>query len=195
MRKLAETRMPTSSGEFRMMVYESEFPDFPHTVLMKPSDNQEVFNVRIHSECMTGDVFGSSRCDCGQQLQYAMRHFGENGGILIYLRQEGRGIGLVNKVKAYNLQDKGMDTIAANLALGFHADDRDYAPAIQILNDLGVKKINLFTNNPEKVSSFKDTEIEVISRQPVEIDPGEENASYLKTKQDNMGHIFSRIKL
>lgn len=195
MKKLAETRLPTNSGGFRMMAYESEYENFPHMVLRNAvSKEGEPENVRIHSECATGDIFGSARCDCGEQLQYALDFFGKNGGTLIYLRQEGRGIGIVNKLKAYNLQDEGMDTIKANYALGFHADDRDYAPAIEILNDLGIKKINLFTNNPEKLDAFKDTDIEVVERMPVEITPQSENEGYLKTKQEDMGHLFRKIK-
>ena len=177
-----------------MIAFESEFVDFPHLVLLN-DQSTDVVDVRVHSECMTGDVFGSARCDCGEQLHVALDQFGANGGLLIYLRQEGRGIGLVNKMKAYNLQDEGMDTIKANYALGFHADERDYAPAIEILKELGVKKIRLFTNNPEKVDSFANSGIEVLERMPIEIAPSSESEGYLRTKKTDMGHLFSHIKL
>lgn len=147
-------------------------------------------NVRIHSECMTGDLFGSQRCDCGEQLDYAMQYVSRYGGLVIYLRQEGRGIGLINKLKAYNKQDEGLDTLEANLALGFHADDRDYDEAITILEEKGVRQINLLTNNPDKLGAFDDSKIEVIKRVPVIIQPVTENLGYLKTKKEAFGHLL-----
>ena len=144
---------------------------------------------------MTGDVFGSSRCECGDQLNYAMDWFGRKGGILIYLRQEGRGIGLINKMHSYNLQDQGYNTKEANEKLGFHQDARDYSEAIAILRDLGVSSINLMTNNPNKINGFKDSGIEVVKRIPVEIEPKTENIAYLKTKKWEMGHIFETLNL
>jgi 3,4-dihydroxy 2-butanone 4-phosphate synthase/GTP cyclohydrolase II len=196
MKKLAESRLPTHFGAFTMTAYDSGLGEFPHVVLRseKTSDQDEVVNVRVHSECMTGDVFGSLRCDCGEQLHSALETFGREGGLLIYLRQEGRGIGLVNKLKAYNLQDDGLDTVKANLELGFHADERDYAPAVEVLQELGVKKIRLFTNNPEKVEAFDGTGIEVLERVPIEIAPQDESESYLRTKQQDMGHLFRNFK-
>ena len=195
MKLLAETRLPTAFGTFDLLAFESEFDDFPHVVLRSlVASNEDSVNVRVHSECMTGDVFGSRRCDCGEQLHTALDVFGQAGGLLIYLRQEGRGIGLVNKIKAYNLQDEGLDTIKANHALGFHADERDYEPAIAILKTLGISKIRLYTNNPEKVDAFKETGIEVLERVSIEIEPNTENASYLRTKRQDMGHFLRLIK-
>ncbi|MFN0032875.1 MAG: GTP cyclohydrolase II, partial [Flavobacteriales bacterium] len=150
-------------------------------------------NVRIHSECMTGDVFGSTRCDCGEQLAASMKYLEEHGGILIYLRQEGRGIGLVNKLKAYNLQDEGMDTIRANHALGFHTDERNYVVAVEMLLAAGVRSINLITNNPDKMDAFANTAIEIVKRIPINIEPRPENRHYLQTKKDSLGHLMNEI--
>ncbi len=178
-----------------MIAYDSGIGEFPHLVMqseVRPDDGP--VNVRVHSECMTGDVFGSLRCDCGEQLHSAMRTFGKQGGYLIYLRQEGRGIGLVNKLKAYNLQDEGMDTVSANVALGFHADERDYAPAIEILKHLSIDEIRLFTNNPEKIEAFEGTGITVIERIPIEVAPQDESEGYLRTKKEQMGHVFRNFK-
>lgn len=189
--RLADSGLPTVYGEFEMIAYDSGKEDFPHVVLHNVSlDTNEALNVRVHSECMTGDLFGSVRCDCGEQLDTSMQYFQKNGGLLIYLRQEGRGIGLVNKMKAYNLQDEGMDTIKANHALGFHTDERDYSAAIEILKDLGIKKINLLTNNPEKIDAFEGSEVDVLQRIQIEIAPRKENHGYLKTKQKDMGHFM-----
>jgi GTP cyclohydrolase II len=163
----------------------------PIVVLESENTNREYpVNVRIHSECMTGDLFGSQRCDCGEQLDYALQYISRYGGIVIYLRQEGRGIGLINKLKAYNKQDEGLDTLEANLALGFHADDRDYDDALEILKDLGVKKINLLTNNPDKLDAFEGTDIVVSKRIPLIIQPVNENLEYLKTKKEAFGHLL-----
>ncbi|MDN5202629.1 GTP cyclohydrolase II [Fulvivirgaceae bacterium BMA10] len=193
---LVRTKLPTKHGNFEMYAYKSEFYQFPHIALVRGAiDPENAQNVRIHSECMTGDLFGSLRCECGEQLNHALKYFGEEGGILVYMRQEGRGIGLVNKMHTYNLQDKGYNTREANVMLGFHQDARNYDEAIEILNDLGVKRIKLMTNNPEKIKSFKDSAIDVIERIPIEMPPHDENKGYLKTKKIEMGHIFDSIKL
>lgn len=189
---LADSMLPTRFGEFRITAFDSGFPDFPHVVLSNVrTDVHQVVNVRIHSECMTGDVFSSVRCDCGEQLDYALSEFGKNGGILVYLRQEGRGIGLINKLKAYNLQDEqGLDTIKANHALGFHTDERDYSSGISILKSLGITKVNVFTNNPEKLDAFENSGIEVISRQAIDIPSRQENRAYLDVKRTELGHLI-----
>lgn len=187
--KTTEARLPSTRGTFKLEAFASEFPDFPHLALVKSLDG-EVINVRIHSECMTGDVFGSLRCDCGEQLHRSSEYIESNGGVVIYLRQEGRGIGLENKLKAYNLQDQGMDTIQANLALGFHADDRDFTPAIEYLKSKGITKINLLTNNPEKIASFNHSGIKVMKRIPIIVAEDNENAPYLRTKKESMGHML-----
>ncbi|MEM9328294.1 MAG: GTP cyclohydrolase II [Bacteroidota bacterium] len=187
-----EATLPTKFGTFKIKTFESEFPGFPHLALFTNDYSTElVVDVRIHSECMTGDVFGSTRCDCGDQLDFAMRWVQDRGGVIIYLRQEGRGIGLVNKLAAYNLQEDGLDTQDANLELGFHADERSYEVAIQILEKLGVTSIRLLTNNPEKLLAFEGSGIEVLERIPIEIAPQPDNAAYLKTKKERMGHLIS----
>lgn len=164
----------------------------PHIAMVREkTDVSKTVLVRIHSECMTGDVFGSLRCDCGEQLHEAMRRIGEEGGVIIYLRQEGRGIGLINKMKAYNLQDEGLNTAEANLHLGFEIDEREYDIAIKMLKDLNVTSIKLMTNNPEKVVSFASSGIELVDRVPLEIKPHQENLQYLKTKQTLMGHMIN----
>lgn len=192
LQRQAETPLPTPSGTFRIIAYaDEENNPMPHIAMVsEKTDFSQPMLVRIHSECMTGDVFGSLRCDCGEQLQEAMRQTGERGGIIIYLRQEGRGIGLINKMKAYNLQDKGLNTAEANLHLGFEIDVRDYDIAIQMLKDLEVKSIKLMTNNPEKVDSFTNSGIKLVDRVPLEITPREENYEYLQTKQKLMGHMI-----
>lgn len=188
--RLESAHIPTQYGAYKMLAYDSGFPDFPHLALEAIPEGADVVDIRIHSECMTGDVFGSVRCDCGEQLTASMRHFEENGGLLLYLRQEGRGIGLINKMKAYNLQDKGMDTVKANHALGFATDLRDFSVAISILNDLGIKRVRLLTNNPEKVKAFEDSGIEVVERLPLSIPAGTHNKTYLATKQNDLGHLL-----
>jgi len=186
----AEALIPTPYGEFRMIAY-SEDPEAyaPHIALVHPDVNpdSEVI-VRIHSECITGDLFGSKRCDCGEQLNRALRIASAGKGVVIYLRQEGRGIGIINKLKAYQLQDQGLDTIQANLHLGFDIDARHYEVAQAILADLGISKIQLLTNNPEKVEAFENGPIEVVRRLPIIIDPVKENKGYLHTKEVSMGH-------
>ncbi len=164
----------------------------PHLALVaeKFDVNKQPTLVRIHSECMTGDLFGSKRCDCGEQLDIAMQQAAERGGILIYLRQEGRGIGLTNKLKAYQLQDQGFDTVEANTHLGFQVDARQYAIAVQILEDLGIRQIELLTNNPDKIDALDHSPVEVVKRIPIVVPAKKENALYLHTKKTVMGHLF-----
>ncbi len=184
--------IPTPWGEFNMVAFSESDEDWmPHLALIhKDADPSGPILVRLHSECITGDLFGSKRCDCGEQLAEALRLAAENGGVVLYLRQEGRGIGIINKLKAYNLQDKGMNTVDANIHLGLEVDARQYNIAIEMLQELGIDKINLLTNNPEKINAFDDAEIDVIARVPLIIKPQKENFDYLKTKQDEMGHLF-----
>ena len=190
MKKLVETRLPSVAGNFQMMAFGEEGELHPHLVLVSnnPQGGQGAVLVRIHSECMTGDVFGSQRCDCGDQLNRALARIGNEGGCLIYLRQEGRGIGLVEKMKAYNLQDEGLDTIAANEALGHESDSRVYDAANQILRELGFERIRLLTNNPSKVEALKSLGIEVVERVPLVVDAIPENEGYLAIKKTLMGH-------
>lgn len=188
-KELVVAQLPTASGEYEIHAYDSGREDLPHVALVsKDLDRSQTIDVRVHSECLTGDVFGSLRCDCGEQLQASLRHFEQHGGVLIYLRQEGRGIGLVNKLKAYNLQEKGMDTAEANIALGFHADERDYAPAIAILQQLGIVKIRVLTNNPEKFEAFENSGITVVERLGLSVPAHSENRFYLDTKKRVFGH-------
>jgi len=191
MNRLVETFLPTIRGNFKMLAYPSANAEMPHLALVSENFNN-IFTpaVRLHSECLTGDLFGSVRCDCGEQLAYALEFINEKGGVLIYLRQEGRGIGLVNKMKAYNLQDKGLNTVDANLHLGLKADAREYDIAIQILKDLEITKLNLMTNNPEKLLAFERSGIEIENRIPVIIPPRTENLGYLTVKRDLMGHLL-----
>ena len=187
-----ETRMPTPYGHLRIRAYSTlEDDPQPHMVLIKdPVDMSRPVLVRIHSECMTGDVFGSQRCDCGDQLDRSMEMISQEGGILIYLRQEGRGIGIINKLKAYNLQDDGSDTAEANTHLGFEVDGRSFDVAVGILMDLGAKAIRLLTNNPSKISAFDRSPVRLIERVPLEITPHHENKKYLETKKNVMGHLL-----
>ncbi|MDR2122866.1 MAG: GTP cyclohydrolase II [Flavobacteriaceae bacterium] len=192
MKRQAEAKLPTEWGEFEIIAYaENENDWMPHLAMIsRKTDFSKTVTIRIHSECITGDLFHSKRCDCGKQLDSAMKYIHKNGGILLYLRQEGRSIGIINKLKAYNLQDKGLNTAEANIELGFPADARDFKIAIEILNDLGVKSINLMTNNPEKVHFIEGSSIKLEKRIPLEIHPEKENIEYLKTKKDYFGHFL-----
>ncbi len=190
-----EAMIPTDHGEFRMIAYSNNAEDrMPHMALFHPATRtDEVVNVRIQSECITGEVFGSNRCECGEQLDQSLHYIGQHTGILIYLRQEGRGIGIINKLHAYEKQDAGYDTAEANKVLGFAIDSRKYDAAIQILLDLGVTKINLLTNNPDKLAAFDSSEISIIERLPLQIDPKKENREYLKTKKNTFGHHLDLV--
>ncbi len=187
--------IPTKHGNFLMSTFSSDQNDrMPHLVLSHGDiDSWNVANVRIHSECITGDLFGSQRCECGEQLQASLEYIQAHEGMVIYLRQEGRGIGIINKLKAYVEQDKGLDTAQANEHLGFGLDERNYDVAIQILNSYGIDKINLLTNNPEKISAFAESNINVIDRIPLEITPNETNYKYLHTKKEVFGHLLEQV--
>ncbi len=188
----AEALLPTTYGEFKMIAYAGDPGDpMPNIALVHSDFNKsEPAVVRIHSECMTGDVFSSRKCDCGEQLHQSLKMIAEGKGILIYLRQEGRGIGLINKLKAYQLQEDGLNTIDANLHLGFQEDERQYSDAVEILRDLGIKKIRLITNNPLKILALEKIGFEITERIPIIVPAQKESRSYLEVKRDLMGHLL-----
>lgn len=192
MQKQVHSSIPSSFGLWYIDAYaDHDREPMPHLALYPPGLNTEnVVTVRIHSECLTGDLFGSKRCDCGAQLEKSLEVIAREKGVLIYLRQEGRGIGLINKLKAYNLQDEGFNTVDANHQLGFETDERQYHIATQMLNDLGVNRIKLLTNNPEKISSLTRGGITIADRAPLMIEPNEDNEDYLRIKRDIMGHLL-----
>ena len=188
----AESLVPTDFGNFRVMAFSDSEKDWmPHIALVaENTDFSNPINVRFHSECITGEVFHSKKCECGQQLDAAMKYIQENGGIIVYLRQEGRNIGIINKLKAYALQEKGLDTVQANLQLGLPADDRDFNVAIEILKLLDVKEINLLTNNPDKIKFVENSEIHLNKRIPLQMEANENSKEYLKTKKEYFGHLL-----
>ena len=194
-RPVAKVSLPTKYGEFTMIGFENDLDDREHVALVKGDILfDEPVLVRVHSECLTGDIFGSFRCDCGEQLHRAMEMVEEEGkGVIVYMRQEGRGIGLLNKLKAYHLQENGRDTVEANTELGFPPDLRDYGIGAQILVHLGVRKMRLMTNNPKKIKGLEGYGLQIIDRVPIEITPNKENKDYLKTKKEKLGHLLEVV--
>ncbi len=194
-RRAAETIIPTIAGDFRIVVYENDVDNLTHLALVKNEvDSERPVLVRVHSECLTGDVFGSMRCDCGDQLHRAMQKIDTEGsGVVLYLRQEGRGIGLVNKIKAYALQEEGLDTVQANEELGFKSDMRNYGIGAQILVDLGVRQMRLMTNNPKKMIGLQGYGLSIVEQVPIEIEPNEFNRCYLNCKKLKMGHMLKTV--
>jgi 3,4-dihydroxy 2-butanone 4-phosphate synthase/GTP cyclohydrolase II len=191
--RVSEARLPTRYGEFRVVAYRARYDPDEHVALVMGdvTDGRPVLT-RVHSQCVTGDVFGSLRCDCGPQMERALEMIAAEGrGLFLYMRQEGRGIGLHNKIRAYALQDQGLDTVEANHALGFPADRRDYGIGMQILRDLGVRKLRLLTNNPEKRAGLEGYGLEVVERVPIEVHPNPHNAHYLETKRVKLGHLLT----
>ncbi len=190
--RITQTSLPTKFGDFKIITYKSTInPHHIHLVLIKGNISSGEVLVRVHSQCLTGDIFHSLRCDCGQQLEEAMQLISKNGkGVILYMCQEGRGIGLVNKMKAYELQDNGLDTVEANKALGFEADLRDYGIGAQILVDLGLEKIKLLTNNPQKIVGLEGYGLKIVKRIPIEIKPNQRNRGYLRVKKKKLGHAL-----
>ena len=193
--RAVEVHLPTRFGDFNLAAYEDRLTGDTHLALYKGTwTEDEPVLVRVHSQCVTGDIFGSKRCDCGEQLAKAMRRVEHAGqGVVLYMKQEGRGIGLLNKLRAYELQEQGLDTVEANEALGFSMDHRDYGIGCQILRDLGIRKLRLMTNNPTKRIGLHGYGLEIVERVPIEIPPNEVNETYLRTKRDRMGHILSDL--
>jgi GTP cyclohydrolase II len=190
--KQAEANIPTPWGDFNMIAF-SDGPNewMPHFALVhEDCDPRQAVLTRIHSECITGDLFGSKRCDCGEQLHKSMEMTAQAGGVVLYLRQEGRGIGIINKLKAYNLQDMGLNTVDANLHLGLEVDARQYDIALQMLEALGIDKIRLLTNNPDKIEAFEQSGILLVDRVPLIVKPNADNLNYLETKKKDLGHLF-----
>ncbi|WP_394664747.1 GTP cyclohydrolase II [uncultured Chryseobacterium sp.] len=191
----AQSNIPTDFGMFTVYAFSEHEEDWnPHLVwVAENTDFSKTVNVRFHSECITGEIFHSKKCECGQQLDAAMKYMSENGGIIIYLRQEGRNIGIINKLRAYALQEKGFDTVEANLKLGLPADGRNFDVAVEMLKILNVKEINLLTNNPDKLKSLENSGIILNHRVPLEIESNEVNESYLSKKKDYFGHLLEKV--
>lgn len=191
----AKSYLPTDFGDFEMLAFSVTDENWmPHLALVaKGTDLNATVNVRFHSECVTGEIFHSSKCECGAQLDEAMAYFQKHGGVLIYLRQEGRGIGLINKIRAYQLQQQGLDTIEANLHLGLPIDNRDFTIGITMLELLGIKKVNLLTNNPEKMRIFERSTISLMNRIPLEIKANKHSEGYLSVKKKQMGHLLKEV--
>ncbi len=189
----AEAHVPTELGNFRIVAFSDRDDDWmPHmAIIANNTDFSKAVNVRFHSECITGEVFHSLKCECGPQLDAALSYIDKNGGVVVYLRQEGRNIGIINKLKAYALQEKGFDTVEANLKLGLPADGRKFDVAIEILNILNIKEVNLMTNNPEKLKYVEESNIKLNSRIPLQIKANENSSSYLKTKKEFFGHLLN----
>lgn len=190
---VAKSILPTEFGKFVIRVYKDDVGLEHVALLSKKINKNKPVLMRVHSECITGEVFHSQKCDCKQQFDLAMEKISKEGGVVVYLRQEGRGIGLGNKIKAYHLQEKGYDTVDANIKLGFAPDLRDYKIAVQILNDLGIVKVKLLTNNPLKVSALKKLGLDVVEREAVETLPNKNNISYLRVKKKKMGHLLRKV--
>ena len=193
--KVADARLPTEFGEFRIAGYKSLTDDEEFVCVYKGEfDENTAIPVRIHSQCLTGDVFHSTKCDCGQQLQFAMETIEKEGrGAIVYQQQEGRGIGIINKIRAYALQDKGADTIEANELLGLEIDSREYDQCVEIIRDLGIKKIKAMSNNPEKLKAMRDGGLEIVERLPIEFEPSKDTEKYLNVKKFRMGHLLNLV--